>query len=577
MKSWDLPRFERDFFSPEQPLTRIGDGELGGKAQGLVFMRRSIEEGLDCRDFPGIDVAIPFLAAITTEVFECFMQDNNLEGAVGAHVSDEEIARAFLKGEFPTPFVGDLRALAAQVRTPLAVRSSSLLEDSMARPFAGVYMTKMIPNNQLDADTRFRKLVEAIKLVWASTFFQKARTYRMVAGVKEGEERMAVVVQEVVGLRHEQRYYPNVSGVARSINYYPSGGARPDEGVVQLALGLGRTIVDGEGGWTYSPAHPKSPPPFNDLGELLKITQTQFWAVNMGPARYDPVRETEHMVRASLADAETDDTLRFVASTFDPHANRLVAGVTAKGPRLLDFSPLLRYNQIPLNAMVRGLLGACEAALGDPVEIEFAVTIGRAAEAPARCGFLQVRRLAVAEGRCDVGEEDLAGENVLVASESALGNGEAQDIFDVVYVRPEGFDPRATPQVALEVSQINERLVDEGRPYLLIGFGRWGTSDPWGGVPVLFSQVSGARAIVEAQLPQLRTELSQGSHFFHNLTNLRVLYLSVCESGADLVDWGWLNGQPALAETGSLRHVRLAAPLRARVDGRTGRGVVIHG
>jgi hypothetical protein len=567
-----VPRFNRDFFNADTPFTAIGDGELGGKAQGLAFIMPTLTES-----FAGtgeVAVAIPQLAVITTEHFDAFMNLNGLHEDAASDLPDDRICHRFLQGDLPSQLAGDLRALIAAVRSPLAVRSSSRLEDALQRPFAGVYATKMTPNNQLDVDSRFRRLVEAVKLVWASTYFRTAKSYLKTVRGAVGDEKMAVIVQEVVGARHGERFYPNVSGVTRSFNYYPSGHARPEGGVAALALGLGKTIVEGESCWNYSPAYPKAPPPYNSIGELLDETQREFWAVNMGRAPYDPGKETEHLVRCSLADAEADDTLRFVASTYDPQAQRITAGSGVKGPRLLNFAPILSYNQIALNDTIRKLLSVCEDAVGEPVEIEFALTIDT--DGRARLGFLQVRPLVVGHEAVTVDEDELEGPGVLAASRRVLGNGSVNSVADIVYIKPAAFEVSATAAIAGELETINDRLLREERPYLLVGFGRWGTSDRWGGVPVAWDQVCGARAIVEASTSDLRADLSQGSHFFHNLTSFSVLYFSLDAEESRRIGWTWLDSQPAAAETQHLRHVRLAVPLSIRVDGRSGRGVIAH-
>lgn len=576
MTSACIARFDRDFWRADTPFSFTGEGELGGKAHGLAGIAETIASRLRGDLFPGITVAIPNLTVITSSHFDSFMRSNDLWETATSGLPDDRIAHAFQRAELPFDLVGDLRAIVTQVTTPLAVRSSSLLEDALARPFAGVYATKMTPNNQLDADARFRRLVEAVKLVWASTFFHEARSYRSSVGIADDAEKMAVIVQQVVGARHGERFYPNVSGVARSYNYYPSGHALPEDGVAELALGLGKTIVDGGNEWSYSPAYPKAPRPFKDLGEMLKNTQTSFWAVNMGNAPYDPGRETEHMVQCELADAESDDTLRFVACTFDVNANRLVPGVWTKGPRVVNFAPLLQHRQAPVNELVQELLASCAAATGSPVEIELALTFTAEKTLPAACGFLQVRPLAIADERVAVEDAEMSGPGTLLASEFVLGNGVRDDLVDVVYVRRGAFSAAHTLTIARELAEVNDRLVKQGRTYLLIGFGRWGTTDPSGGIPVNWGQISGARAIVEAVVPQMRTELSQGSHFFHNLTSFGVLYLSVDESVRPAIDWGWLDSRPALAETDFVRHLQLPAPLLVKVDGRSRRGVVLH-
>lgn len=567
-----VARFDRDFFNAETPFTAIGDGELGGKAQGLAFILPTLAERFAA---PGeVRVAIPQLAVITTYHFDAFMSLNGLHEDAASDLPDDRVCHRFLQGDLPSQLAGDLRALIAAVHSPLAVRSSSLLEDALQRPFAGVYATKMTPNNQLDVDSRFRRLVEAVKLVWASTYFREAKGYRKTVRGPVGDEKMAVIVQEVVGARHGERFYPNVSGVARSFNYYPSGNARPEDGAASLALGLGKTIVDGEPCWNYSPAYPQAPPPYNSIGELLDATQREFWAVNMGQASYDPGKETEHLMRCSLADAEADDTLRFVASTYDPQAQRITAGAGVKGPCLVNFAPILSYNQVALNDTIRQLLSACEDAVGEPVEIEFALTVDAAGA--ARLGFLQVRPLVVGHEAVTVDEAEMVGPRVLAASRHVLGNGSDDSVTDVVYVKPAAFEVSATTAIVGELETINDGLLREGRPYLLMGFGRWGTSDQWGGVPVAWAQICGARAIVEASTSGLRADLSQGSHFFHNLTSFSVLYFSLDAPESRGIDWAWLDARPAAAETQHLRHVRLAVPLSIRVDGRSGRGVIAH-
>jgi hypothetical protein len=566
-----VPRFDREFFTSEERVTRIGDGSLGGKASGLLRGREAVGR-LEPSATAPFTVQVPRMVVVATDVFDAFVGRNDLEGAVAAGRTDERLALAFQRAELPVEVLGDLRALVEAARTPLAVRSSSLLEDALERPFAGIYDTKMIPNNQPDADSRFRKLTEAIKLVYASTFFRAARAYRRATGADGATEKMAVIIQEVVGRRHGDRFYPHVSGVGRSYNYYPSGPARPEEGLMSLALGLGKTIVDGGRCWWYSPAHPKAPPPFGSVGQLLKESQTSFWAVNMGrPPEYDPIAETEYLLQAGLPEAEEDGTLRLVASTYDGRSDRLTPGIGAEGPRAVTFAPLLVLRQPPLNDVLRALLEACEATLGCAVEIEFALTLD--ADGP-EIGFLQVRPMVVSGEHVEISDEDLGVPDLLLASSRAMGNGRPAGIRDVVYVKPASFEARLTTAIAGELEDVNRQLVDEGRPYLLIGFGRWGSSDPWLGIPVSWGQVSGARVIVEATVPGMEVEPSQGSHFFHNISSLGVGYLMVPHRAKPPIDWPWLEARPAHAETEHLRHVRLPRALRVEIDGRASRGAV---
>jgi hypothetical protein len=567
----DIPSFQRRFLGAPERFTRIGDGAVGGKAAGLLFMRDVVES---LKPPPRVVIEVPTLTVLATDLFERFMKQNALADVTASTRPDDRIALAFQRGELPGDVVGDLRALIEQVHTPLAIRSSSLLEDALARPFAGVYATKMTPNNQFDADTRFRRLVEAIKFVYASTYFADAKAYRRATAAGENDQ-MAVIIQEVVGARHGHRFYPDISGVARSFSFYRAARARPEDGVVSLALGLGRTIVDEGVAWSYSPKFPAAPPPVSSVRELSEVTQTGFWAVNMGPPpEHDPIRETEYLAHAGLADAEEDGTLALVASTYDATRDRLTPGLASRGPRILDFAPLLAHRQWPLNEAITSLLSAAEQAVGGAVEIEFAVAIDRDADV-ARLGFLQVRPMVVADEQISVSDAELHSSDAVIASEVVLGNGESSGLRDIIYVRRDRFTARQSRRVAAEVAQLNLSAVGAGTPYVLVGFGRWGTADPWLGIPVTWPQVAGARVIVEATLPGFSVELSQGSHFFHNISSAGVGYFSI---GADRgrIDWSWIEALPVLEEGEFVRHVRAEAALRARIDGRTGRGVIIR-
>jgi hypothetical protein len=572
-----VPRFGREFFTSGERFSRIGDGELGGKAQGLILIRSAVESAIAPGRFPGVLVDIPASTVLATDVFDAFLERNDLAALAASDAPDDRIALAFQAGDMPAEVVGDLRALIEGVHSPLAIRSSSLLEDAMFRPFAGVYQTKMIPNNQPDPDVRFRKLLEAIKFVYASTFTREAKSYIRATEKTVADEKMAVIIQEVVGERHDERFYPTLSGVARSYNFYPSGRATPDEGVVNLALGLGKTIVDGGISWSYSPAQPNAPPPFGSVSDLLKNTQLAFWCVNMGDApAYDPVAETEYLLQADLRAAELDDTLKWLASTFDAQRERLVLGTSVTGPRVLNFGPLLELGDLPFSDIVKALLEACEKALGVAVEFEFAANLPTGRGAPARFSFLQVRPMVVPEEEVTVSDDEIAAPNLLLASNRVMGNGTDTSIRDVVFVKPEHFEARHTRVIAGELERMNLSFLDQGQRYLLIGFGRWGSADPWLGIPVAWGDICGAGAIVEASLPDMNVEPSQGSHFFHNVTSFRVSYFSVRHEQRPPIDWSWLRSQAMIAQTEHVCHVRCASPLLIKVDGRTGRGAVWH-
>jgi uncharacterized Fe-S cluster protein YjdI len=402
-----------------------------------------------------------------------------------------------------------------------------MLEDAMYEPFAGVYGTKMTPNNQPDTNARYKKLVEGVKFVYASTFFREAKAYGAMTGHSPKEEKMAVIIQEVVGSRHDDRFYPSISGVGRSFNFYAFGHAQPEDGVVDLALGLGKTIVDGGLAWTYCPEYPNANPPFT-TAELLKNTQTEFWVVNMGkPPAFDPIHETEYLAKSTLKEAERDGSLGQVASTYQPQNDRIVMGISADGPRVVNFAPVIRLGESPLNALIKILLSACSEELGAAIEMEFAVILDPRRKSPPRFGLLQVRPMVVSDEQIEVTDADMKSERVLLASECVLGNGAMANLSDIVYVKPDTFQKENTRAIASEINAVNQRVIADKRRYVLIGFGRWGCSDPWLGIPVDWGNISGVQVLVEATLPDMHVELSQGSHFFHNLTSLQLCYFSV--------------------------------------------------
>jgi phosphoenolpyruvate synthase/pyruvate phosphate dikinase len=542
--------------------------EIGGKAHGLFSTQNAISR-LD-GTFPDIRLDIPSLTVLGTSVFDAFMERNNLGDIAYDDMPDDRIAHAFQNGDMPFEVLGELRKLIMDVSTPLAVRSSGLLEDTTRRPFAGVYATKMIPNNQHDPDIRFRKLLEAIKYVWASTFFKISKDYCRATNLDCQSEKMAIILQEMVGKKHDDRFYPELSGVARSFNYYPIKPARPQDGVVDLALGLGKTIVDGGKTWSFSLAYPKHPPPFESVDEIFAETQNEFWTVNLGePPEYDPIKETEFLQQVNLQVAEADDVLRYLVSTYDAQSERLSVGMAYKGPRALTFAPLLALDELPLNRLVKAVLTECEKELGSPVEIEFAMTFS-----PHHFALLQVRPMVVPTISLVVTEKDLHNMHNLAASELVLGNGAVDDITDLVFVKPDRFELKNTRLIAEELETINRILLSQERPYILIVFGRLGTLDPWLGIPVTWGQVCGAKVIVEATQDNVKVELSQGSHYFHNLINLGVLYFSMPFTSPFRIKWNWLEKQPTVHEMEFIRHIQAPEPFNIKVDGRSGRGII---
>ena len=597
----DLQKLQGEIvdFTPDTALRArflsVGEGSLGGKARGLAFMNALIHRrDHDPLIADGLRVSLPRTAVIGTDHFDDFVLLNNLREVINADHTDEEIARAFLAGNLPHTLERDLHCLVDEwPLVPLAVRSSSRLEDAMYRPFAGVYLTKMIPGNDPDVSVRYSQLVNAVKLVWASTWFGDARDYLEATRVHRKhveEEKMAVLIQEVVGSRHGDRFYPEISGVARSFNYYPMAGCEPEDGVVSLAFGLGKWVVDGEQSLSYSPTRPTVYPQYNSARDWLQ-SQNRFWAVNMAPVHPDAIAaevvagastdnaaallDTEYLVADYVSEAQADNTLRFVASTYVVADDRMVDGIGQPGSRVVTFAPILKDGVVPLNDLLQLLLEEVEAAMNCAVEIEFAVTLDPQAGMPARFWLLQVRPLVVQDQRVavEVGEPD--EDNVLCSSEHVLGNGVWDGITEVVYVRPDTYTAANNPAIARELGEFNRRLHAEGRRYALIGFGRWGSADPWLGIPVQWAQISNAQVIVEAQQPGMAVDPSQGSHFFHNLTSFQVAYFTLHYSvDHRAIDFPWLDMCEHEYETQFVRHVRLPHPLHVRVDGRAGRGLM---
>ena len=556
---------------------QLGGGEHGGKASGLLEFSAMLSGELSGRSSLPMPLEVPGFIVIGSDYFREFVSTNGLSDLAHSDEPEERVASAFMQGDLSPQMVGSLWRMISETHIPLAVRSSSLLEDSLHEPFAGIYETKMVPNNDPSDETRFRKLVDAIKLVYASTYFPPAREYARGAGRSISDESMAVIIQRVVGTRYGDRFYPLLSGVGRSFNYYPFGKARQEDGVVDLALGLGKTIVDGEPTWSYCPRHPRRSRPFGSVKEMLDSTQRSFWAVNMGMhIEFDPLSGAEHLKRASLEEADYDDTLRWVASTYDPRSDMVVHGTGIPGPRLLDFAPILKDRLMPLNDTILALLEACRERSGADVEIEFAVS-GGGRDEPPRLGFLQMRPMVSSKEIVELPDSLFSGERTVVSSSSSLGNCLREDIGYVVYVRPGPFDASLTGRIAAEITALNRKLGSEDGRYVLIGFGRWGSSDPWLGIPVTWGQISGACAIVEVMSDRMNVEPSQGSHFFHNLASFGIPYLCVSPDRPGGVDWDWLEGQNEVASDCELvRCVEPDTALRVIVDGRTGRGVVVR-
>ncbi|MBN2018046.1 MAG: hypothetical protein JW794_07970 [Candidatus Cloacimonetes bacterium] len=568
-------KFDRQTGFMHDGFTYIGRGLPGGKASGLALAQEILIKNFPEGSIDGMQVDIPHTTVLLSGVFEEFMKNNDLYDIALSDASDEDIAISFIHASFGGVYSGDLYFLIENVDRPLAIRSSSICEDSLNEPFAGVYETKMVANNQTSTTEKYNALVNAIKYVYASMFFQQSKKYFKTINRDIKEEKMAVVIQEVVGDQHGEFFYPYISGVLKSYNFYPSEQIGPDAGFAALAFGLGKTIVDGSICWSYCPRYPRTPQPFNNMRDLLENTQKEYWAVNLGTINsYNPVAETEYLVQNSIFDIKDRDELRHVCSTYDHTNDRLIMGVQKYGAPVLDFAPILRAGTLPLNNVIEKVIKACEDETDSKVEIEFAVSLGSKNTKP-RFGFLQLRPINVSHEIVDLPDIDNNVDDVLLLSKRAMGNGIYEDVCDIVYIRPDTFDVKYSSEIAGDINELNTLFTANKRTYLLIGFGRWGTSDPWCGIPVRWPQISNAKVIVESVLPSMQADFSQGAHFFHNMTAHNVFYFSVDEDEAKNLDWNWIQQQKTINETKFVKHVRLKHSLKVMVDGRLSKGVIL--
>jgi hypothetical protein len=567
--------FNADTFKPsETSFLRIGAGSLGGKARGLAFVRHLLRKHRIARRFPGIRIAVPPALVLATDAFDQFMTENNLLDFALQCEDDAEILHKFLAAPLSEELQENLKVFLGEVTYPLAVRSSSLLEDSQYQPFTGVYETFMLGNQQADSGARIAELVDTIKRVYASTFSRHAKAYVRATPYRLEEEKMAVIVQQLVGTVHGQRFYPDFSGVVRSHNFYPVPPMTFADGIAAVALGLGRAVVDGGKCLTFSPRYPQSLVQFSSVNDILANSQTEFWALELNGV---PQGRPGHLheSRFDLDVAESDGTLSAVGSTYSVDNQALYDGMSRPGVRIVSFAPMLKHGLFPLATILETLVKAGEDALGIPVEIEFAVRLPRQPGEAAEFGFLQVRPLALSRGQQDLSLDNVEPQQLLCQSSKVLGNGRIENLYDVVVVDSQRFERSRSQEVAKAVAHFNGLLGSENRPYLLIGVGRWGSNDPWLGIPVEWDEISGARVIVEAGFRDFRVMPSQGSHFFQNLTAFQIGYFTVNpDAGEGSVDWEWLGDQPSVDEDGCVRHLRFDAPLRVVMNSRQSQGII---
>ena len=572
-----IAKFEREKFDEYLLFTRIGDESIGGKARGLAFINSVIEKHRIFNRFDGIVITIPRTVVLSTDIFDEFMLENNLYRVALKDLPDEQILDHFLDAGLPDWVMRDLESFVQVLENPVAVRSSSKLEDSHYQPFAGIYSTYMVPCDRNDRKNMVRLLSTAIKSVYASVFYKGSKAYMTATSNVIDEEKMGIILQEVCGSSYDnERFYPTLSGVARSINFYPIELEKAEDGIAVIAYGLGKYLMEGGRGLRFSPKFPRKVIQLSSPELVLKDTQKEFYAVNLDPSSFvASVDDGANLLKMRFGEAENDGSFKYAASTYDLQNEMIRDGIQGKGKRVVTFSPILNYGKIPLPEIITELLRTCQKEMNNPIEIEFAVNLDTAEGEPAVFNFLQIRPIVLNDQSIRFNLDKVVPGETIVYSESALGNGIFTDLHDFVYVKPGDFDASKSDRIARMVEEINDRFLKEGKNYILAGPGRWGSSDPWLGIPTKWTQLSAARVIIEAGLENYRIDPSQGTHFFQNITSFRVGYFTVNPFIRDgFFDLEFLDSLPAEMENEFLRLVHFRDPLRVEVDGKANKGVI---
>lgn len=567
--------FQRDRFDRYSNFARIGEGSLGGKGRGLAFIDNMVKRHIEFDEFENATVVIPKTVVLCTDIFDEFMDTNGLYQVALSDADDDTILKAFLRAKLPDRLVEDFFAFFDVVKSPIAIRSSSLLEDSHYQPFAGIYSTYMIPYLE-DKYEMLRMLSDAIKGVYASVYYRDSKAYMQATSNVIDQEKMAVILQEVVGTQYGDRFYPSISGVARSLNYYPIGDETAEEGTVSLALGLGKYIVDGGLTLRICPYHPNQVLQTSEMEIALRETQTRFYALDLKNTGHNfSLDDGFNLLKLPVKEADNDGALNFIASTYDPYDMVIRDGIYPGGRKLITFANVLQHDVFPLPRILQLAQEYGQSEMRRPVEIEFAVTLN----AQKKTGvfyLLQIRPMVDIKAVLDEDLNLIKDENVLLRSNNSLGHGIMEDIHDIIYVKTEGYTASNNPTIAYEIEKMNRKFLDEGKHYILVGPGRWGSSDSWLGIPVKWPHISAARIIVEAGLTNYRVDPSQGTHFFQNLTSFGVGYFTINSYMNDGVyNQDILNAQPAVEETQFIRHVRFDNPLIVKMDGKKKQGVVM--
>jgi CheY-like chemotaxis protein len=570
-----IAEFDQHVYDEYLRFSRIGGGSLGGKARGLAFFNSVIQKEKIYEKFKNVIISIPRTIVLSTEVFEEFMEDNNLYQIGMSGRTDDEILAAFINAKLPEYAYEDLLAIVTQAKNPIAVRSSSKLEDSFYQPFAGIYNTYMVPVIN-DKALTIKLLEIAIKSVYASVYFKSSKAYVFATSNIIDEEKMGIILQEVCGKRYGNYYYPALSGVARSINFYPISPEKPQDGIASIAFGLGKLIVEGGTALRFSPRYPHKILQLSNPEMALRETQKHFFALDMDPSSFRPsVDDKINLVRLNISDAENHGSLHYVSSVYDFENNMIRDGIDAAGKKIITFANILQYNTFPLAEILDTILQLGQQAMNNPIEIEFAANLDTPRGEPKVFNFLQIRPVVVNEQNISFRIDKVNPEDVIIYSEKAMGNGVFSSISHLVYVKPETFNPAFSKDIAAELEKLNEKLGQSRQNYILIGPGRWGSSDPWLGIPIRWAQISAARIIVESGLEHYRIDPSQGTHFFHNLTTFGVGYLTINPYMHDgIYNIAFLKELPAVYESAHLRHLVFQKPVKVEIDGKSNKAVI---
>ena len=571
-----IAEFDRKTYDEYKTFSRIGQGSIGGKARGLAFIDSVIQRYRLFSKYPDVEFTVPRTVVLSTDVFDTFMEMNNLYNIGLSDLPDEQILDHFVNARFPGELHQDLYTLLSYVNAPLAVRSSSKLEDSHYQPFAGVYSTYMIPVNKNDLPHTMEILTMAIKSVYASVYFRSSKAYIQATSNVIDEEQMGIVLQEVCGSAYGDVYYPTISGIARSINFYPIAPEKPEDGIAKIAYGLGKYIMDGGVSLRFSPRYPKKVLQLSSNSLALKGTQRYFLALDMNDQHFTAsIDDAVNLKKINVKDVSKDPALRHLLSVYDYNNDILRDGLNGDGKRLMTFAGVLQHESFPLAPILQDILEICQKEMNLPIELEFAVNMSQDKRVNHVFNVLQIRPIVESDQSSQIDIDEVDARKVIISSESALGNGVFPGICDVVYVNPETWDPARSKEVALKIEEINRGFSERKANYVLIGPGRWGSSDPWLGIPVKWSQISEARVIIESGLKNYRIDPSQGTHFFQNLTSFRVGYMTVnpfINDGSYNLEK--LSKRKAVYDDGMIRHVHFDKPMVIKIDGRSNRGIV---